>query len=134
MVVQKLDPATLIAPARSLYAQIAVAEAGRLAFISGQLAYRADGAFVGAGDYAGQARQAFSNLKAALEAVGGKPENVVRMGIYVVGYRPELFRSIFGPAREVFGEAWPVTSSVLLGVQALAMEDWLIEVDAVAAL
>ena len=134
MPVHKIDPPSLMKPMQGLYAQVAVAEATRLAFISGQLAYDADGAFVGEGDYGAQARKAFENLKAALEAIGAKPENVVRMTIYVVDYGPELGRPIFGAARSVFGEDWPVTSSVLLGVKALAMPEWLIEVDAIAAL
>lgn len=132
MSVEKINPSSLVAPMQNLYAQIAVATPGRLAWISGQPAYLADGSFCGKGDLAAQAHQAFTNLKAALEAVGAAPENVVRMTIYVVNYRLESARAIFGAAREVFGADWPVTSSVLLGVQALAMEDWLIEIDAIA--
>lgn len=132
--VEKINPPSLLPPTQGLYAQIAVAPAGRLAFISGQLAYEASGAFVGAGDYAAQAFKAFENLKAAIIAAGGRPENLVRMTIYVVDYELKLSRAIFGAAREVFGDDWPVTSSVLLGVKALAMPEWLIEVDAIVAL
>ena len=41
---------------------------------------------------------------------------------------------IFAAGREVFGADWPVTASVLIGVQALGHPDWLIEIDAIAAL
>jgi len=132
--VETINPTSLLPPMQGLYAQIAIAPASRLAFISGQAAYEASGAFVGAGDYGAQAVKAFQNLKAAISAAGGRPENLVRMTIYVVDYEMKLARSIFGAAREVFGEDWPVTSSVLLGVKALAMPEWLIEVDAIVAL
>jgi enamine deaminase RidA (YjgF/YER057c/UK114 family) len=132
--VETINPPSLLPPMQGLYAQIAVAPAGRLAFISGQAAYEASGGFVGAGDYGAQALKAFENLKAAIAAAGGRPENLVRMTIYVVDYELKLSRAIFGAAREVFGDEWPVTSSVMLGVKALAMPEWLIEVDAIVAL
>lgn len=131
--VETLNPPGLLPPMNGLYAQIAIAGPGRLAFISGQAAYEPDGAFLGAGDYAVQARKAFENLKTAISAAGGRPENLVRMTIYVVDYELKLARDIFGAAREVFGDDWPVTSSVLLGVKALAMPEWLIEIDAIVA-
>jgi enamine deaminase RidA (YjgF/YER057c/UK114 family) len=132
--VEKINPPTLAPPMGDLYAQIALAKAPGLAFISGQPAYRPDGELVGKADHTAQARQAFANLKAALEALGAKPQNMVRMTIYVVDYNLPRARGVFAAAREVFGDDWPVTSSVLLGVEALAMEDWLIEIDGIVAI
>jgi enamine deaminase RidA (YjgF/YER057c/UK114 family) len=132
--VTKINPPTLMPPLFGLYAQAVVADVRRLAFIAGQVAFDADGVLVGGNDYAAQARQAFLNLKNALAAIPAAPANVVRMTIYVVNHRPELVATIFDAGREVFGADWPVTSSVLIGVQALAMPEWLVEVDAIAAL
>jgi len=134
MSVTKINPATLVPPLLGIYAQAVVADASRLAFIAGQVALDANGVFVGANDHAAQARQAFLNLKNALAAVSAAPANVVRMTIYVVDHRPELVAAIFDAGREIFGGEWPVTSSVLIGVQALGMPEWLVEVDAIAAL
>lgn len=134
MSVTKINPATLVPPLLGIYAQAVVADAHRLAFIAGQVALDANGALVGANDYAAQARQAFLNLKHALAALSAAPANVVRMTIYVVDHRPDLVTTIFDAGREVFGADWPVTSSVLIGVQALGMPEWLVEVDAIAAL
>lgn len=134
MLVSKINPPTLMPPLFGLYAQAVVTDAHRLAFIAGQVAFDANGLLIGANDYAAQARQAFTNLKNALAAVSAAPANVVRMTVYVVDHRPELVETIFGAGRDVFGADWPVTSSVLIGVQALGMPEWLVEVDAIAAL
>lgn len=134
MGVTKINPATLVPPLLGIYAQAVVADARRLAFIAGQVALDANGVLIGADDYAAQARQAFLNLKNALAALPAASANVVRMTIYVVDHRPDLVITIFDAGREVFGADWPVTSSVLIGVQALGMPEWLVEVDAIAAL
>ncbi len=134
MSVLKVNPPTLMPPLSGVYAQVVVATAQRLAFIAGQVAFDASGVLIGADDHAAQARQAFTNLKLALEAVEARPANVVRMTIYVVDHRAELIPLIFGAGQEVFGTDWPVTASVLIGVQQLGHPDWLVEVDAIAAL
>ncbi|TMR32175.1 RidA family protein, partial [Actinomadura geliboluensis] len=36
--------------------------------------------------------------------------------------------------REVYGDPWPLAASTLLGVKALGLPDWLIEVEATAFL
>lgn len=132
--VTRVNPPTLVPPLFGLYSQAVVADVHRLAFIAGQVAFDADGVLLGANDYAAQARQAFTNLKNALAAVEAAPANVVKMTIYVVDHRPELVSTVFDAGREVFGADWPVTASVLIGVQALGMPEWLVEVDAIAAL
>lgn len=132
--VTRLDPPTLAPPIMGLYAQIMVAPAGRLAFIAGQVALDADGRFIGAGDYATQARQCFANIRDAVTAVGAVPGDIVKMTINVVDHTAELIGPIFGAGREVFGDDWPITASTLLGVAALGLPEWLIEIDAIVAL
>ena len=134
MSVTKFNPPTLVPPLLGIYAQTVVTDARRLAFIAGQVALDAGGVLIGANDYAAQARQAFLNLKLALAALPAAPASMVRMTIYVVNHRPELVATVFDAGREVFGEEWPVTASVLIGVQALGMPEWLVEVDGIAAL
>jgi enamine deaminase RidA (YjgF/YER057c/UK114 family) len=134
MRVTKVNPPSLMSPLMGVYAQAVVTNGHKLAFIAGQVALDAGGVLIGTGDYAEQARQSFTNLKLALEALQAKPKNVVRMTIYVVAHRAELVPVIFDAGRDVFGADWPVTASVLIGVHALGHPDWLIEVDAIAAL
>jgi 2-iminobutanoate/2-iminopropanoate deaminase len=82
------------------------------------------------GDFAGQARATFSALKAQVEAAGGKLENIVKLTTYLVDVR---HRSELVPVREeFFGKKGP--ASTLVGVTALAMPGWLIEVEAIAVI
>lgn len=134
MSVTRINPPELLPPLMDVYAHAVVTEASRLAFIAGQVALNANGELVGEGDHAAQALQVFRNLQHALSGAGASPANVVRMSIYVVDHRPELVPAIFAAGRAVFGDQWPVTSSVLIGVQALGLPGWLVEVDAIAAL
>lgn len=132
--VEYLNPATLAAPVMNLYSHVAVAPAGRLAFISGQVALDAAGALVGPGDHAAQARQCFANVRHALTALGAAPRDIAKMTIHVVGHTPERIVDIFMVAgRDVFGADWPLCASTYLGVAALGLPEWLVEIDAVVA-
>jgi enamine deaminase RidA (YjgF/YER057c/UK114 family) len=131
---QRINPPTLAAPVMGLYAQIVVVPAGRLAFIAGQVALDAEGRLVGPDDHRAQAAQCFRNIAAALDALGAAPDQVAKMTINVVGHRPDLVEQIFGMGREIFGNDWPVTASILLGVASLGLAEWLIEIDAVVSL
>ncbi|GAA1720064.1 RidA family protein [Nonomuraea sp. AD125B] len=131
---ERVDPPALCQPVQGLYTQVVIAPAGRTAYVAGQVALDAAGELVGPGDYAAQARQAFRNVRLALEGVGAKPADLVRHNIYVVDHRPELVSVIFGAAQEAYGDPWPLAASTLLGVQALGLPGWLIEVEATALL
>ena len=100
----------------------------------GQIDGQANINLVGIGDYQAQARQCFANLKSALNAINSGPERVVRMSINVVDHRPDLLGPIFDAGREIFRNAWPMTAAILLGVQALGVPGWLVEIDAVVSL
>jgi enamine deaminase RidA (YjgF/YER057c/UK114 family) len=133
MTVERINPGTLARPVLDLYSQVVVSTATRVAYIAGQVALDEHGALVGK-DHATQARQAFRNVRLALEAVGGKPHNMTKMTLYVAGHKPELIEPIFAAGRTEFGDAWPLAASVLIGVQTLGLPEWLIEIDAVVAL
>jgi enamine deaminase RidA (YjgF/YER057c/UK114 family) len=103
---------------------------GWLVFIAGQMSDDADGNLVSAGDLAGQAKQVFGNLGRALEAAGARPDQVTRIGIHVVDHRREYLPIIEEARVGLFGDHKP--TDTLIGVQALAVPGYLIEVDAVA--
>lgn len=132
--IRRLDPATLAAPVMGLYAQIIIAPAGRLAFVAGQVALDAEGRFVGSGDHRAQAVQCFANIRDAVAAVGAAPGDIVKMTINVVDHSADLIGPIFDAGREIFGADWPITASTLLGVAALGLPEWLIEIDAIVSL
>jgi len=107
-----------------------VSGAQTLVLISGQVAYDERGQPAHPGDFAAQARAAYSALKAQVEAAGGTLSNIVKLTTFLVDIR---HRNDLGPIREeFFGKKGP--ASTLVGVTALAQPAWLIEVEAIAVI
>ena len=66
------------------FSHATMAEArGRLVFISGMTARRADGSIAGVGDIEAQTRQVCENIKAAVEEVGGSMDDICRVDVFV---------------------------------------------------
>lgn len=100
-------------------------------YISGQVSVDENQNLIGAGDLKAQALRAFQNLEIALTAAAAKTTDVVKLNIYVKGYEPENAVPIGEALRKYFpGKNLP--ASTWLGVQSLAKEGFLIEVDAIA--
>jgi enamine deaminase RidA (YjgF/YER057c/UK114 family) len=115
------------------FSQAVVASGSRTLYVSGQTAWASGKRLVGGADLEEQARQAFTNLRAVVEAAGGRLADVVSVRIYIVDYRPEKAASIVRPFREFFSaEVKPACTWV--GVAALADPGFLIEVEATAVL
>lgn len=128
MTIERIYPEGLRRP--PTYTPVVRATGGSTIYLSGQVPVDLEGHIVGAGDFAAQARQVFANIRIALAAVGADFSNVVKMTTYIVNYHPDL-REALGAARsEAMGDALP--ASTLVGVQALATPDYLIEVEAIA--
>ena len=115
------------------FSQIVAAKGRKTAYISGQTAWDAQKQIIGGTDLAQQARQALRNVQAAVETVGGTLEDVVALRIYIVNYRPEQADIIGGALREFFPKEKP-PASTWIGVSALAVSDFLIEIEATAVL
>ena len=113
------------------YSQVVRIETGDTAFlfISGQIAVDLDGKLVGAGDTAAQTDQVYKNLAAILAANGATFDDVVKMNTYLVNIAD---RAVSGAvrARYLTGN---LPASTLVGVVALAQPEYLIEVEAIAA-
>ena len=115
------------------FSQIVAANGAKTVYISGQTAWDTQRQIIGGTDLAQQARQALRNVQAAVEAVGGTLADVVALRIYIVNYRPEQADVIGGALREFFPkEERP--ASTWIGVSALAVPDFLIEIEATAVL
>jgi 2-iminobutanoate/2-iminopropanoate deaminase len=109
---------------------IRVSQAQTILFLSGQVAYMADGGVACRGDFKGQARGAHEAIKALVESQGGTMANVVKITTYVTDLR---YRADLAPVREeFFGRKAPATT--LVEVSALAHPDWMIEVEAIAVI
>lgn len=135
MDIQRINPATLLAPIGNKHAHIVVPPPGsRFAFIAGQVALDLQGAIVGHGDYYQQTRKCFENIRDALAELRAEPRQIVKMTLYVLNYRPEMLELVARAGDHVFGANWPVTATTLIGVQALGMSDFLVEIEAMVAL
>ena len=104
-------------------------EGGRLLYISGQVAWDASGSIVGKGDVRAQARQTFDNLRGVLRAAGGDLPNLMKITTYIT--KIEDFPDVAQARSEVFQGELP--ASTLIVVKSLFHPDFLIEVEAVAA-
>ena len=117
----------------TLFSQVVVAQgtALRLVVTSGQVGVDARKALAGDGGFEAQVAQAFANLMRALAAGGCAPAEVARLTIYVVGYEPGKIDAIRDAVQRHFGDG-SLPACTLLGVQALAKPEFLIEVEALA--
>src|SRR3954467_1021600 len=103
---------------------------GRLVFISGMTARRADGTIAGVGDIEAQTRQVCENVKAAVEAAGGGIDDICRGEVYIPNM--EQFETIHKVRREYFKE--PLPASTMVEVVKMTHPDYLIEINAIAVI
>ena len=102
--------------------------AGNHVFVSGTVARMPDGGDPPADVYA-QARRVLEIIVAALAEAGAGPEHVVRTRIFVT--RPEDFDAAGRAHKEVFGEAKPASSGLVV---TMIEPRWLVEIEADAVL
>lgn len=113
------------------YSHVVVASGSRTIYVAGQVSLDEHGALVGAGDLAAQTTQVMRNIGLALAAVGASYSDIAKITTYVVNYKPE-HRGIISKARAPFFSNGAPPASTLVGVAALALPEWLIEIEAVA--
>ena len=105
----------------------------RTIYTAGQVPIDEHGALVGGTDLAAQTTQAMRNVGLALAAAGAGYADIVKITTYVVNSRPEQ-RAVIGKARAPFFAGGERPASTLVGVAALALPDWLVEIEAVAVI
>jgi enamine deaminase RidA (YjgF/YER057c/UK114 family) len=115
------------------FSQIVAASGGKTIYISGQTAWNTNKQIIGGRDLGQQARQTLRNVQTAIEAAGGTLGDVVALRIYVVNYTPDQAEVIGSALREFFPET-KRPASTWIGVFALAVPDFLIEIEATAVL
>jgi reactive intermediate/imine deaminase len=108
----------------------AVAFTGPMIVVSGQVPVDADGRLVGKDDPAGQIRQVFENLTAALAAAGAGMDQVVKLTVFLTDLADLAeFRRI----RDEYVSTDKPPASSLVQVSALINPDFRVEVEALAA-
>ena len=116
------------------YSHVAEVTGGKLVYIAGQVALDAAGNLVGEDDFAAQARQVFANLKSALAAAGASLQDVIKLNYYCadsvdLAVQLPIIREI----RDAYVNTAAPPASTFVVVRKLVRPEWLIEVEAVAA-
>jgi enamine deaminase RidA (YjgF/YER057c/UK114 family) len=123
-----LTPDTM--PAPNGYSQIVlIPAAARLVQLAGQVGIRPDGSIAGP-DFAGQAEQAFENVRAGLAAAGSSFEHVVRLGMFVTDFATQL--PILREVRDRYVNLAAPPASTTLQVSRFFREGLLFELDVLA--
>jgi len=126
-----VNPRTLHDPSPNGYSTAVIAPPGaRVAYISGQGGQDSTGGL--SPDFAVQVKQAYANLRSALEGIGAKPDQVAKLTVFVVDHDMSKFEVLTRSVKEMFGDALP--AQTLVPVPKLAIDPMLFEVEAVVVL
>lgn len=126
--IDRMNPPALPDASKVGYSQISIAHPGPLAFVSGQVAWCADGALAPA-SLAEQTDIVTRNLQGALAALQATTDDIVQMRIYVTDLRDETQEVVMRGILRFLDGAQPSLTGI--GVDALAGPDLQIEVEMV---
>ena len=130
---QVINPESMYPTVHFGFSHAVLQNGGRTLHLAGQVAWNRDGQLVGGGDLIAQTRQVLANLKEVLAAAGATPADLVRLRTYVVDHTPDKLAPICAEIAAFYGDAAPAANT-FIGVQTLALPDFLIEIEADAAL
>jgi reactive intermediate/imine deaminase len=122
-----LNPPTMPQPFG--YTQVVETRGGRTIYISGQVALDTAGSLVGLDDLQTQTTQVFTNLAAALAAVGASFQQVVKLTYFLLDI--SQIAVVRGIRDQYINTQQPPASSAV-EVRRLFRDDVLIEVEAIA--
>jgi enamine deaminase RidA (YjgF/YER057c/UK114 family) len=129
------NPDAIPAP-RGAYSHVAEVDGARkIVAIAGQVAVGADGKVVGPYDVEKQAAEVYRNIGNALKAAGGGWQNVIQTMTFLV--RKEDIAKLAAYRAKEFPKLYPggkYPPNTLLVVSALASDEIVLEVQAVAAI
>jgi enamine deaminase RidA (YjgF/YER057c/UK114 family) len=129
----KINPAGMYDAVGYGFSHAALHEGGRTVHLAGQVAWDKDCNVIGGNDLAAQTRQALANLKQVLAEVGATAAHIVRLRTYIVDHSPDKLGPVLGEVGAFYDGATPAPNTVI-GVQALALPDFLIEIEATAVI
>lgn len=129
--IEHINPTGLYDPSANGYTHAIVVPPGAtMVYIAGQGGENENGNL--ANNFRDQLKQAFANLRVALNAAGAEPEHVVKLTSLVVEHDESKLRLLASEVLEIWGEQTP--AHTLIPVPRLALDGMLFEVDAVAAI
>ncbi|MER9316246.1 RidA family protein [Mesorhizobium sp. M0659] len=133
MIRNPVNPASLYDSLSLGFSHAVEQHGGRTLHLAGQVAYDSARALVGAGDLVLQTRQALKNLRLVLAEMGATPANIVRLRTYVVDHNADKLIPVVTEIKNFYAGATPAANT-FIGVQALARPEFLVEIEATAAL
>ena len=126
-----VNPKTLYDPSPNGYSTAVIVPGGaRVAYISGQGGQDSMGAL--SPDFAVQVKQAYANLRTALEGIGARPDQVAKLTVFVVDHDMSKLEVLTRTVKKMFGARLP--AQTLVPVPKLAIEPMLFEVEAIVVL
>jgi enamine deaminase RidA (YjgF/YER057c/UK114 family) len=130
---QSLQPDALFRSNDFGFAQVVSAEGKKLVFCAGQTAWDKEMNIVGEYDLEQQMEKTLENVGHALAEAGATLKDVCRLTIYVVDYHADQLETITGVLAKFFDkDALP--ANTLLGIQALALPEFMVEMEATAVI
>ena len=122
------NPATVVEAFGGGYSQaLEIPSGARLLFTAGQVGMSPDGNT--AESFAAQADQTWANILALLAEGGMGADDIVKITGYIVGH--ENFPTYAAARKKALGGVRPASTAII--VPALALPEWLVEIEAVAA-
>ncbi len=122
------NPATVVEAFGGGYSQALEIQPGaRLLFTAGQVGMAPDGTT--ADGFAAQADQTWANILALLAEGGMGVDDIVKITGYIVGH--ENFPAYAAARKKALGGIRPASTAII--VPALALPEWVVEIEAVAA-
>lgn len=127
-----INPAGLETPVG--YAHVAKLTGGTIVHVAGQAPFNEKGEVVGKGDFVAQFGQVMKNLKTAVQAVGGRPNQYAVLTIYVTDVQAyhDNTKPLGNLYREIFGKYFPAIT--LVEVKSLYNRDCMIEASGLAVI
>jgi len=116
------------------YAHVAKVTGGTIVYVAGQAPFDENGQVVGKGDFVVQFTQVVRNLKTAVEAAGGRPDQYAVLTIYITDLQAyvNVKKALGGVYREVFGKYFPAITLVQVG--SLYNPDCMVEISGIAVI
>lgn len=126
-----VNPQNLYDPSPNGYSTAVITPPGaRTAYISGQGGQDGTGSL--SPDFATQVKQAYANLRTALDTLGARPDQVAKLTVFVVDHDMSKLEVLTRNVKEMFGETLP--AQTLVPVPKLAVDPMLFEVEATVIL
>ena len=124
-----------VAKPQGMYNHAISVSAGRLLFIAGQVAIDENNQLIGSGDFNAQMDQVFKNLGHILESAEASFDSIVKFTTYLT--RSQDLSAFYEKRAEIFTDIYRngrYPTNTLVVIDQLAREEWLVEIEAIAAL